>query len=356
MRSPWQPWARVGTAGAPRSCAYAETVSSENCPQNAPICGILDAMIGRWARPTRTVGLRPPGPPPPAVGPEHRVAALTLAALLVLGGLVGGQPVRRGRPAGRRHRRWIYGRHGGVPGCRGTAGRAAARRPLADVRPGPAGRPDLRGRRALHRGPGPLRDPADAAVPVLRGRLVPGSVEARASTWSSRRWPACSRCGPATTASGARRPGAASAPACSTCARRGVPAAPPRAAAPRRDPGAVPPRPADRPVQPPLPRRAGAAHLAPGPPRRHPRGGDGARPRPLQAAQRRARSRRRGRRPLRGRRRAGRDGPARPTSWPGPAARSWSSWAWSATPTRRAGWPSACGSRSRAPAPPTGTR
>ena len=88
-----------------------------------------------------------------------------------------------------------------------------------------------------------------------------------------------------------------------------LPAAPAGAAAARRDADAQPARPAHRAVQPPLPRRAGPPHVAPGPPRRHPRRGDGARPRPLQAAQRRARPRRRRRRPAGGRRLADRHRP-----------------------------------------------
>src|SRR4051794_38317414 len=46
---------------------------------------------------------------------------------------------------------------------------------------------------------------------------------------------------------------------------------------------------------------------------------------------------------------------ARPTSWLAPAGRSWSCCAWSATPVRPAGWPSACAPRSPAAAPTAGT-
>ena len=134
-------------------------------------------VIGRW-QPDPDGGLGVPGATATSRGPEHRVAALTLAALLVVGGLMGtinlfvDGVLRDGAP------RWVYGATmAAVHPGRGPAGRPAAGRPLAHVRAGPARRPDLPRRRPLHRGPGPLRHPADAAVPGLRGRLVPGPWE-----------------------------------------------------------------------------------------------------------------------------------------------------------------------------------
>ena len=303
MRPPWQP-------------AVGDRIPSRQVPKTVRRPVVVRhpaAMIGRWRRvPTGGTADAVPVSPAAGRGPEHRVAALTLAALLFVGGLMGtlnlfvdgvlrdgatALDLRRGDAA--------------VHGRRGAAGRAAAGRPVADVRAGPARRPDLPRRRPVHRGPGPLRHPAacccspPSSPPGSSGR---GSSDVNmVVTAVVCAWP----CGPATTAPSplgiqvgvsagtlnARRAGGVRAPAA-------------RAAAARRDPGAVPPRPADRAVQPPVPDRAGAAHLASGPPRRHPRGRDGARHRPLQAAQRRARARRRRRRPLRGRPGAGGDGPA----------------------------------------------
>ena len=268
-----------------------------------------------------------PVPTAPRRGPEHRVAALTLAALLVRRRAHGhAQPDRRRRPPRRRRR----------------AGSTARRWPPAWS---PPSRWSLRQRAgrwatfglvllgdliylvvvAVHRRPGPLRHPADAAVPARS--WPPGSSGRR--SWPSTWWSPSAVC---LLALWPQLPTAPRSSAIQVAVSAGM-----------LNAGALgvfvlrrrvqrllvatqtlsPTRPAHRPVQPPLPGRAGPAAVAAGPPRRHPRGGDGARPRPLQAAQRRARPRRRRRRAAGGRRRRWRPPSARPTCWPAPAARSW---------------------------------
>ena len=121
------PRARLGTMGR-RTTGY-----------RTPSVRHPSAVIGRW-QPDLDRGAAVPGAIDASRGPEHRVAALTLAALLVVGGADGHDQPLRGRRAARRRPaagstppRWRL-----LHRCRGAAGGPQAGRPVAHVRAGPA--------------------------------------------------------------------------------------------------------------------------------------------------------------------------------------------------------------------------
>ena len=91
----------AGTSGSRHCRAYRLGNDAAKCHRTAP-CGILLPVIGRWQPDRRGIDVPDAST---SRGPEHRVAALTLAALLVIGGLMGIDQPLRGRRAPRRRRR-----------------------------------------------------------------------------------------------------------------------------------------------------------------------------------------------------------------------------------------------------------
>ena len=100
------------------------------------VLGDPAAVIGR-GEPDQDGGIGVPGATAPGRGPEHRIAALTLAALLFIGGSMGmvnllvDGVLRDGAP-----RLDLRRRDGCLHGRGAAPGRPAARLPMADLRAG----------------------------------------------------------------------------------------------------------------------------------------------------------------------------------------------------------------------------